>query len=300
MNRWRQPRLTCPNCGCDSALVEARKYLVTELRRCPECRLLYRAPTDPPEHHHSFYNDGSYRAGFTTHLPDASQLQQLTRTNFSDTAKDYSTYINILCQLGVKAPQRLFDFGCSWGYGSYQLERYGLEVVASEISIDRRNFARRHLNVRLFNELDTLDRDHPLSCSFDCFFAAHVLEHVPAPKQVIAHAAELLRPGGVFVAFVPNGCASHRQRNPNWNKLWGEPHPNVIDDGFLRASFERWPRLFASSPYDVGSIRRPRRGELVAGDLSGGELLFVASKPDDPRAADGLGRASQPPWPKAP
>jgi SAM-dependent methyltransferase len=261
--------------------------------------LLYRAPTDSPEHNQSFYNDGSYRSGFTTRLPDASQLEQLKRTKFSNSPKDYSAYINILCKLGIKAPQRLFDFGCSWGYGSHQLQSYGLEVVASEISIDRRNFAQQNLNVRLFNELAMLDRDHPLSCSFDCFFSAHVLEHVPSPKNVIAHADELLRPGGVFVAFVPNGCESHRQRNPNWNKLWGEPHPNVIDDRFLRQSFERWPRLFASSPYNVESLQRPSRGEMIVDDLSGGELLFVASKPHDARDTDGLGRASERPGPGA-
>lgn len=292
INRFRKSLMVCPNCGCEQAMMEARKYLVTELRRCLECRLLYRIPTDSPERNQRFYN-GSYRSGFTTDLPDRHALEELKRLNFKSGPKDYTTYISVLKSIGVETPQRLFDFGCSWGYGTYQLQRCGLEVVASEISVPRRSFARENLNVRLFDELDTLDQNHPLSRSFDCFFSAHVLEHVPSPSDVITHADQLLRPGGVFVAFVPNGSDAHRRRNPNWNKLWGEPHPNVVDDGFLRRSFERWPRLLASSPYRLESIRRPDRGEVVVDDLSGPELLFVASMPDDPREAGGGRGASQ-------
>ena len=290
-NRFRQSRLICPNCGCAGAMVEVRKYLITELRRCQQCSLLYRVPTDSPEYNHRFYNNGPYQSGFATELPDMSQLEEFKGSNFKNSPRDYSTYVSVLQKIDVTPPQRLFDFGCSWGYGSYQLQRYGLEVVASEISIDRGSFAQRHLNVLLFNDLDTLEPDHPLSGSFDCFFSAHVLEHVPSPEHVIAYANRLLRPGGIFVAFVPNGSDAHRRRNPDWNRLWGELHPNAVDDRFLRKSFEHWPRLFASSPYRLAGIRRPSRGELVVDDLSGHELLFVASKPHGPAEVDRRPRA---------
>src|SRR5918996_6281848 len=100
LNRFRKPLLICPNCGCERALVEARKYLVTELRRCLECSLLYRVPTDSEAHNRTFYNDGSYRSGFTTELPDPGQLDELKRSNFKDSPKDYSKYISILKSIG--------------------------------------------------------------------------------------------------------------------------------------------------------------------------------------------------------
>ena len=76
-------------------------------------------------------------------------------------------------------------------------------------------------------------------------------------------------PAAIFVSFTPNGSEAHRRRNPRWNKLWGEVHPNLIDDRFLRRTFADWPRLLTSVPYicvamDAAELRRnppwaPRR-----------------------------------------
>ena len=35
---------TCPNCGSHEATMVDRKYLVTKLMRCANCRLLFRVP----------------------------------------------------------------------------------------------------------------------------------------------------------------------------------------------------------------------------------------------------------------
>ena len=41
--------------------------------------------------------------------------------------------------------------------------------------------------------------------SFDCIYSSNVLEHIPDDLAVISAAAELLKPGGHFVALVPCG-----------------------------------------------------------------------------------------------
>src|SRR5262245_32317219 len=129
----RADRFRCPNCGSPSSHIEDRKYFVTQLRRCAQCALLFRAPTDPIGYNTRFY-ETEYNQGFTTDLPNDQELECLKATNFSDTEKNYGYYINVLRQLGIAPDARIFDFGCSWGYGSFQLKNAGFDVVAFEVA----------------------------------------------------------------------------------------------------------------------------------------------------------------------
>jgi hypothetical protein len=151
----------------------SRKYLITELRRCAECELMFRVPVDDAETSRRFYCNGSYRQGFTTDLPDAAALERLKATNFRDSPKDYSVYVSVLDALGLGPGDFLFDFGCSWGYGAYQLEVHGFRVVAHEISADRRAYAAERLGIKFIGDLDGLEPGHSLFERFDCFFSAH-------------------------------------------------------------------------------------------------------------------------------
>ncbi len=47
-----------------------------------------------------------------------------------------------------------------------------------------------------------------VSGKFDVFFSSHVLEHVPDLRKVFEYAASVLRRGGIFVAFTPNGSTT--------------------------------------------------------------------------------------------
>jgi 2-polyprenyl-3-methyl-5-hydroxy-6-metoxy-1,4-benzoquinol methylase len=277
----------CPNCGGIASHTISRKYLITELRRCAECELMFRVPVDDIEASRNFYSDGSYRQGFTTDLPSTALLQRLKATNFRGSPKDYSVYIEALAALGLGPGDTLFDFGCSWGYGAYQLESHRFRVTAYEISASRRSYAADRLGIECIADFDDVGPGHPLFESFDCFFSAHVLEHVTCPRQVFAWSDRLLRPGGVFVSFTPNGAEAHRHRNRRWTKLWGEVHPNLVDDRFLRRSFAAWPRLLTSSPYIRAAIERPRSGETLIGSLDGPELMFAAVKAARDRATGG-------------
>jgi 2-polyprenyl-3-methyl-5-hydroxy-6-metoxy-1,4-benzoquinol methylase len=239
---------------------------------------MFRLPADDTKASREFYNNGSYQQGFTTYLPNTTMLERLKATNFRGSPKDYRVYISLLDALGLAPGDSVFDFGCSWGYGAYQLETHGFRVTAHEISATRRAYAADRLGVKFIDELDALVPGHPLFQSFDCFFSAHVLEHVTCPQQVFRCLDSLLRLGGVFVSFTPNGSEAHRRRNRRWNKLWGEVHPNLIDDRFLRRSFADWPRLLTSGPYIFEAIERPSSGEMLLGSLDGYELMFAAVK----------------------
>lgn len=280
LRRWRSAQAhLCCNCGAADTTPVDRKYLVTALRRCNVCSVLFRTPTDDPLDMARYYEQ-EYAQGFTTDLPDDDTLHSLKLTAFAGTEKDYASRLRLLKACGLNSGARLFDFGCSWGYGSYQLACAGYDVLAFELAPTRRAFATAKLAVDVVDSLSELGPESRHAGTFDCFFSSHVIEHVPNVRAVIELADRLLRPGGLFVSFTPNGSAMARVANPHWSQLWGEVHPLMIDDVFLRRAFSGWPRLIAST-YDIDAeLTLPSEPvTVVLDDLAGSELLFVARKP---------------------
>ena len=265
-------RFLCPNCGSDSSRVVDRKFIVTQLRRCADCLLMFRTPTDDPAANRNFY-EKEYLQGFTTEMPSDAKLADLIRNNFAGTEKDYSYYIGVLGQLGLGSGARIFDYGCSWGYGSYQFAKAGFDVTAFEVAPSRRHYARQKLGVLTADDVDSVATD--LAGQFDCFFSAHVMEHVPSPARSFDYARRLLKPGGLFVSFTPNGSVGYRTASSDWSKLWGEVHANFIDDLFLDYNFRFSPRAIGSSP--VTNAVLPEKCELVRLDgVDRYELFFAA------------------------
>ncbi len=265
--------MSCPSCGYIYADIVDSKYVVTSLRRCRNCQLLFRTPTTVAEDNAEFYQE-DYEQGFTTEMPDDERLGLYIGSEFKGTEKDYSTYIEVLEAIGCKPGDRLLDFGSSWGYGSWQLKRYGFVVTSYEISIPRANYAREKLGLKVFSTTNDI------SGPFDVFFSSHTLEHVPSVSDAINYGMSVLRFGGIFIAFTPNGSMQHRLRDPfSWHRLWGLVHPNFLDDFYYRNRFSDHSLLLTSDPYDIDdNIKKWNQGQNVhaAYDLSGSELLIVA------------------------
>jgi SAM-dependent methyltransferase len=239
--------------------------------------MMFRTPTDDPSSNQHFY-DNEYSQGFTTDVPSVEALARLKRSNFAGTEKDYSDYIRVLTALGLKPSAKIFDFGCSWGYGSHQLATSGFDVTSFEVASNRSRYARDNLDVRTVDDMDRAAAD--LCASFDCFFSAHVLEHVPSPAKTFDYAMRLLNRNGLFVSFTPNGSESFRTVSPAWSQLWGEVHPNFIDDVFLDYSFKLSPRCIGSSPATNAALPdRPEAKRLDGIDRP--ELFFSARKIGD-------------------
>jgi hypothetical protein len=208
-------------------------------------------------------------------LPTAEELSSYKKCNFHGTEKDYAYYISVLRALGLEPGARIFDFGCSWGYGSYQLKRAGFRTTAYEIARTRRQYAETNLGVDCVGDMDRCIDEAVHAGQYDCFFSAHVMEHVPTPAKIFGYAKKLLCAGGLFLAFTPNGSEAFRIRSQGWMKLWGLVHPNLIDDVFLNASFRNSPRVVGSHP--VSNIRIPLDSQSIAvGPMTGWELVFAA------------------------
>jgi 2-polyprenyl-3-methyl-5-hydroxy-6-metoxy-1,4-benzoquinol methylase len=249
--------------------------------------MLYRAPTDSSETNFRFYNL-SYVQGLTTDIPNQDLLNEMLALSFKNTAKNFDPYIETLRTLGLTKGAKLFDFGCSWGYGSWQLAEAGYDVWASEISKSRADYARAKLGVRVVDDPFDFANTEDGQGQFDCVFLCHVLEHVPSPKDIFALAAKLLKYDGLFVSFTPNGSAAHRASAPDsWRQLWGNVHPNFIDEEFLQRSFPKVPINLSSRGHGAPppTLSRPTSGHVV-GDLTQYELIFVTTPNVVTRAQD--------------
>lgn len=238
--------------------------------------MMFRTPTDDPTSNLIFYeNEYTQRFAIT---PSADELAKMKKSNFSAIEKDYSYYIKVLTRLGLKPGDRLFDYGCSWGYGSYQLAQAGFEVTSFEVAPSRRRYAQEKLGVSTVESMDSVASE--LSSHFDCFFSAHVLEHVPSPAVSFNYAIRLLKQDALFVAFTPNGSRGSMAASRDWSKIWGEVHPNFIDDIFLDSSFKLSPRAIGSSPLCNATL--PLEVELKRlNEVDGKELFFAARKIGD-------------------
>jgi SAM-dependent methyltransferase len=276
MKNIRNDGFSCPSCGCANSTVTARKYLVTALRRCERCQLLFRTPTTSSVENASFYQE-EYTQGFTTDCPSDDDLSILLERGFAGGEKDYSKYIDVVLAAGGEKGDRLFDFGCSWGYGSWQFAQKGFDVESYEISVPRRNFAKSKLGVKVHSSLAEV------TGQFDIFFSSHVLEHVPSVNESIEFGMNLLRPNGLFVAFTPNGSEEYRYADGDtWNKSWGLVHPNLLDKNFYEKAFADKSFMLSSSPYSVIDIAKWGNDSSFDRNkvkLNGNELLVLAKKP---------------------
>lgn len=267
----------CPACGNSDNQIVRPKYGVTALRQCKACWLRYRTPKDDPGAAETFYADEVYKQGFTTDLPSDAELQVMLANRFAGTEKDFSYRTGVLTAAGLNPGARILDFGCSWGYGSWQMRQAGFEVFSYEIGRERARYAKEKLQCSLVTDLQDLDG------KIDCFFSSHVIEHPPNPRIMFDAAERALRPGGLFVCFAPNGATEREKRDfHEYHMNWGKVHPLMLTPQFMLGEAGR--RGFShcnvySSPVDLSDIQAQRDG-----NLGGGELLMIGRQKQAPGA----------------
>ena len=179
-----------------------RQYGVTTLERCHHCQLLFRLPRGdqlkPCLNGHSF-------AGMTEDLPKG-EFWSISNARHSRAVKRMLRGRLNCCCLGCEpGSTRIIDYGCSWGYTTWQLQNAGDRATRYEPNRTRCEYAVTRMGVMAFHS------EHRLSGRFDVFYCSHVLEHVLSAGRTLTLARQLVRPGGWIVFLTPNGCKSRRQ-----------------------------------------------------------------------------------------
>jgi SAM-dependent methyltransferase len=264
----------CPACQSRRTRLLKRKHVVTALYRCDKCELMFRVPKNSPVEDQAFYQD-AYEQQSTTELPDLPTLQRLKQGAFLEMGKHYGTYIQILEAVRVPRGATVYDYGASWGYGSWQFAQAGYRVYSYEISRARARYAEEYLGCHMVPQ-PTEVPDH-----VDCLFACHVLEHLATPEILWEVAAQVLKPDGVVILSVPNGEPCREQSDPRgFHQLWGRVHPLLLTYRAVEAMAARhgFTALGYSSPLEPEHIARG-----TGGQLEGAELLVVARQVGAPR-----------------
>jgi SAM-dependent methyltransferase len=266
----------CPFCKSTDTVLTQRKKLLLHLRTCNSCGLMYRWPKQSESFSERFYQKDYSEVPFTTDLPDPPTLREFIANNFAGSPKDFHDQIAVMHELLPDG--RVLDFGCSWGYGVFQLRSAGYEALGFEISRPRAEIGRRELGVEILDDLEDLLKIPDQS--LDGIFASHVLEHLLSLKEIFANFARILKPGGVLAIMVPNaGGKCARELGVHWTPMINEKHTLALDAKFFEKNLS--PFGFdvntLSGPYDPAAITSAiRRKERLPAE--GEELMVLARR----------------------
>lgn len=267
----------CPSCGSDNVKVVDSKFVVTRLFKCQNCLILFRHPKDSSEFNLKFYQKNySQSDGITTDLPSKQDLEILKANNFK--GKNADLYCSIFSELFNGKPTneiKLVDYGCSWGYQSFQFLKKGFNCSSFDISKPRAEYGNANLGLSIKVEESQLPQAN------DIFFSSHVIEHVPSPSKMIEFGLQRLQSGGYFIAESPNGSDEFRKKDPTYfHRLWGRVHPNMLTADFYANIFSSVPYLITTSPFEniITELNAWDKKDQKILDLSGPELLVIAKK----------------------
>jgi 2-polyprenyl-3-methyl-5-hydroxy-6-metoxy-1,4-benzoquinol methylase len=249
-----------------------RKKLIVDILQCGKCQLIFRWPSDTPEELNAHYENQYATAAPQVRLPGREELQELVQVDFAPLFRDVIHKIQLLRSLKPKG--RVLDYGCSWGYATCLLRKYGYDATGFEISKTRAAYAREHLALPVIDspaELGAIP-----SGSFDIIYSNHVLEHLPSIGDTLALFARLLRDDGMAFHILPN-FTGKTARSGMWLAWIGEDHPIAPTVEFFERALpvvglRRFQ--FASSPFDEFTVNQSQ----AHGKLEGDELLIIAGK----------------------
>jgi 2-polyprenyl-3-methyl-5-hydroxy-6-metoxy-1,4-benzoquinol methylase len=159
--------------------------------RCPRCRLVFQHPQAGEEAlAESYYHDEE----FTRLL--RNELREIMRQRAQQ-------HLRFLADAGVHPRGTLLDVGASSGAFVSAARDAGWQSVGVELGAATAAEARVNgLDVRTGTLADAAPSFPPASLSAITFW--DVLEHLRDPRDELALAHEMLRPGGVLAATMPN------------------------------------------------------------------------------------------------
>lgn len=129
--------------------------------------------------------------------------------------------------------RRVLDVGCAEGaFGESLKKSRGIEVWGVEpnkLAAEKASAKLDRVIQGMFSpEIDLL------AGSFDCILFNDVLEHMVAPEIALRHARDLLAPGGVIVASIPNIRSFPTAWQFLFHARWEYEDAGILDKTHLR------------------------------------------------------------------
>lgn len=272
-----QPK-SCPYCESDSTIKIGSNSPLSHIRHCNSCSLIFRWPKQDATFNQKFYQKAytKLHRSTATDLPNPRDISTKIESILRDGNRDFSHYICLMRELNLNS---VLDYGCSWGYGTYQFQEAGMDAYGYEISTPRMEFGIKNLNVRLYDDLKTLKSEIP---EFDVVFCSHVIEHFPNPRLALDDFRKLVKPNGWLMIAVPNcGGKLATKLKGNWGPFSSSMHPLSFTSEYFRRALPQHgfnSFSFFSEPYDVRDIIHNLSCETSSPSPDGEELLVIARK----------------------
>jgi 2-polyprenyl-3-methyl-5-hydroxy-6-metoxy-1,4-benzoquinol methylase len=153
-------------------------------------------------------------------LPDASESPTWSRLRAHDVEElwDHSISPHVAASYGARmrllgdlvselaGPEgRVLDVGCAQGTLGLMLAEGGMRVDLLDVRSENIAYARaRHEHGQVNFHVGALSNDCPPDRDFDVVVCTEVIEHVPAPLELIGQLKRKLRPGGMLCMTTPN------------------------------------------------------------------------------------------------
>jgi SAM-dependent methyltransferase len=221
------------------------------LERCERCATLFTA--DLPSAGQDATDYDSYYSERNLEIPEFVRHRLGQLVDDFEQYRDRNTWLDIGCGAGS-----LLSAAAERGW-----EPVGTEVAGGAVDALRS----RAMDVRL-GELAELGLEPG---SFDVVSLVEVIEHVPAPGELIQAAADLVRPGGALYVTTPHGRGiSARLLRRRWSALSPPEHLQLFSIKGLGASLARGGleavriRADAVNPREL--LEALRRRDDVVGD----------------------------------
>lgn len=157
-------KIQCTYCRSEHCKEIDRKYLFTKLMECQNCHLYFRFPTDKKETNADFYQI-DYRESdqITTELPDYLTLEQMKINGFRTANKNGDRHLDLFARLfPSESSLKIIDYGCSWGYLTYQFKKAGHQMQGYEISRPRAEYGIKQLDLEIYTDESLLGKENDI------------------------------------------------------------------------------------------------------------------------------------------
>lgn len=263
----------CPYCRSRATRQIGSNAILSHVRACEACHLMFRWPKQTDKFNKVFYQLNYIKlASENMHLPTPHEVGLLLKSNFAG----HPTALGVKCDIvkRLKPAGRLFVYGANWGYEVAQFAHAGYEAIGYEVSGPRAEFACQQLGVSVFQDIESIRAKGP----YDVIYCSHTLEHLPNPDSVLRLFENLCAKTGCVVIFVPNcGGDNARKQGVQWGPFSSSLHPLSYQAAFFAQALPKYGFNAVSTfsdPYDLELIERLSSQKNPAGD----ELLVIAGK----------------------
>lgn len=174
----------CPICSCTDFLSQFIQFDI-EIVRCCSCSIVY-SKMHPNDFSDVYSNENYFDITNKNYIENEKERVELFGNNRLNFIKKYKSNFN-----------SILDIGAGTGWFLNYIRSFNIDVAAVEYSTQLQNFLKSR-NINTFSTIENIDK------KFDVVTLYDVIEHHPAPHDLLRSVSNLLTENGVIIIYTPN------------------------------------------------------------------------------------------------